>query len=892
MKSKTTYKIVVDTPYYRTGPQQGYPPEGKLASGTTVHLVQDNGAYAQVELEDGSVVYVESKNLKVARSKSKGEHARFNEDGERQSPGDMLSNRLDEVELNYGDRSLPLVKSNKYIAVKPRPGIKKEVLSAIVPEASKAGASASKLGGFQLINVDEVSDDTTEDTLDMLRENPAVKSGTHVFHTSDDEVPFVPTGQIYIECAPEATVEQCQDLLEEHHLEIVEARGEKELVVQVTPQSANPIKVAAALQKSPLIKVAEPDLATPGKIHAFGLPIDERLADQWHLRNTGFHRGTSLGFLRGADARVQEAWEASESLGSPTVIVAIIDDGFDLSHPDLSGSAKIVAPKDFTRNTDSPVPDPFNEDWHGTACAGVAVGNADGTGIVGAAPKSRFMPVRWGVDLSDKQIENWFGYVREQGAWVVSCSWGAAAKNFPLSTRASRAISRCAKEGRNGLGTVICFAAGNENRDINSPATRSVNGFAIHRHVIAVAASNSRDKRSSYSNFGKEISICAPSNGSGGWGITTSDVMGQYTKDGQTLEAGYDAGPYTNDFGGTSSACPLVAGICALILSVKPTLSSKEVRGLIERTARKIGPSSAYNAQGHSIQFGHGCIDAFAAVNGLPDEAMIEPFWGKRGHELVNKLAISAVPSELRDFYSLFVDDMVKHAMDADKVKTTNPSEKPHHFIDIDLYGAPPFSELPEEYEEAVEKFGLQTVTGRGIVPWHIETTYRLLVSAFQDKNLTEVLRHSAWLGHYVGDAHVPFHVTANHDGQLTGQKGLHSYFESQVLNRFVSPQEIHPKTGKQISQKPHRLSFQWVRESYSFVQPLLDADAANGGKTKKRNLKGFAKIAKPIAIDRLAKSCSRTASLWYSAWVEAGRPETAVISDERATVESVESNV
>ncbi|MFL6195254.1 MAG: hypothetical protein ACJ75H_13850, partial [Thermoanaerobaculia bacterium] len=142
------------------------------------------------------------------------------------------------------------------------------------------------------------------------------------------------------------------------------------------------------------------------------------------------------------------------------------------------------------------------------------------------------------------------------------------------------------------------------------------------------------------------------------------------------------------------------------------------------------------------------------------------------------------------------------------------------------------------------------------------------------------VLKHSAWLGHYVGDAHVPFHTTANHDGQLTGQKGLHSYFETALLNQHVPPSEVKPAPGQPIKVAPHKLAFQWVRESYQFLQPLLDADAANGGKKKNRNLAGFAKVAKPIAIDRLAKGSSRTASLWYSAWIEAGKPSLTDLSE------------
>jgi subtilisin family serine protease len=696
--------------------------------------------------------------------------------------------------------------------------------------------------------------------------------------TSPDHVPFVPTGQLYVECAPGASREECEKLLDQHELQVVEARGDRELIVQVTPGSENPLKVARALQESPLIAVAEPDLATPGKLHQFAMPTDTRLLDQWHLRNTGFHRGTAIGFRVGADARVMDGWEMAQSLGSPNVVLAVIDDGFDLSHPDLSGDWKIVAPKDFTRNSASPLPDPMSEDWHGTACAGVAIGNADGAGIVGAAPRCRLMPIRWGRDLSDREIENWFGYAREQGAWVVSCSWSAAATYFPLSTRASRAIQRCAREGRGGLGTVICFAAGNERRDIDSPERHSVNGFAIHPDVIAVAASNSRDRRSSYSNFGTAISVCAPSSGAGGWGITTTDVMGQYMRGSQLFEAGYSPGAYTDDFGGTSSACPLVAGVCAFLLSIRPDLRAAEVKALIERTARPMG-----GQVGPTPEFGHGCINAAAAVEALLGEREIEPAWGAKGHRSINRIAVMAVPDPLRAFYQVHLDAIEGHAMDADDAKKDDPAERPRHFIDIDLYGDPPFSELPEAYDEAVAKFGEATVTGRGVLPWQIERTFDELVDAFRSGRIDTILKQSAWLGHYVGDAHVPLHTTANHNGQLTGQKGLHSYFEARLLDAHVFPEDIHPSPGQLITQPAHAAAFAWVRESHGFVQALLDADAANGGKNGHRSLNGFAVAAKPIAIDRLAQGCSRLASLWFTAWVKAGKPDLQALDAVRS---------
>ena len=503
--------------------------------------------------------------------------------------------------------------------MRPRPGTHHAELTEAMPDGVARGEGDLELGGFRVLKVHEPAGDSADELLDTLRASPTIDAGTHVFETSDDHVPFVPTGEIFLEYADGTSADEMQRVIEENKLQILEARGPRTFIVRVTPGSVNPIKASIALQQSPAVEIAEPDLATPGSLKAtsaptqFVPPSDDLLSWQWHLDNTGLHRGHSVGFRKGADARVRAAWEAARTLGDPSVTVAVIDDGFDLGHPDISGPAKVVAPWDFTRRTDSPAPDFDAANWHGTACAGVAVGSADTAGIVGAAPHSTLMPIRWGRGLTDGEIEDWFGWATDHGASVVSCSWGATADVFHLSTRMARAITRCATQGRGGRGCVVVFAAGNDSQDIDDPDGSYHDGFANHPDVIAVAASTSMDERSDYSNFGKAVSICAPSDGAGGWGITTSDVRGTFVRGGVRIEAGYAPGPYDVNFGGTSSACPLVAGVAALVLSLNPSVSAQDVKSVLERTARQIGDPASY-VNGHSPFFGHGCVDALAAV--------------------------------------------------------------------------------------------------------------------------------------------------------------------------------------------------------------------------------------------------------------------------------------
>jgi hypothetical protein len=153
--------------------------------------------------------------------------------------------------------------------------------------------------------------------------------------------------------------------------------------------------------------------------------------------------------------------------------------------------------------------------------------------------------------------------------------------------------------GRGGKGMVILFAAGNSNDDTDR------DNYVSSQFVIGVAASTNFDTRAGYSRFGSAVSISAPSSG-GSLGITTTDLSGA---------GGYSSGNFTGSFGGTSSACPLAAGIAALMLSVNPDLTWNEVKQILEQTADKIDADNGnYNDQGFSVFYGYGRVNAFRAV--------------------------------------------------------------------------------------------------------------------------------------------------------------------------------------------------------------------------------------------------------------------------------------
>jgi uncharacterized protein YgiM (DUF1202 family) len=316
-------------------------------------------------------------------------------------------------------------------------------------------------------------------------------------------------------------------------------------------------------------------------------------------------------FRRGADAKVKEAWAFLQSLGNPNIKIAVIDTGFDTDHPKLRGNGNKLrnAFNAVNRSADvSPWYQAEDGSWgvfdHGTSCASVAAGAADSSGVLGAAPESKIILIKLDV-LSDDAIVKAFEHAMLNGADIISCSIGFP-KPIQLSTWVSNTITKVARQGRNGLGIPIFIAAGNANPASNNQP-RQVSDFAAHPEVICVSASNSLDEPSSYAFYGPNVFLCAPTNGNNGVGITTGTVY--LGADGQSLEHGY-----TSNFGGTSSATPLSAGVCALMLSANPNLSFAQIKSILRSTADKIGGSDNYDDNGHSQNLGFGRINALEAV--------------------------------------------------------------------------------------------------------------------------------------------------------------------------------------------------------------------------------------------------------------------------------------
>lgn len=495
------------------------------------------------------------------------------------------------IQLSNGDKKLKLIKSNRLI------GLRGSLTKIAHPKLSDK-FETMRFGGFNLFELNDGAQNAN-DTLDQLRMSEHIEVGTHIYHTEDSNKPIIPNGYIIITFDTLVNKEEQDIVLDEFSLRIHSHKDDHIVVASCTKDSPNPLKVCVLLEKLSLIHSAEADFDTPlDNYDAF--PVDQLLKDQWQFENTGSISFTRRKAKRGADAKIKKAWQFMGNTGSQDIKIALIDNGFDLNHGDFRG--KIASPFDIATNSARLLTgNPY--ETHGTPCASIALANADASGLIGVAPNAQFIPVQK-QSFAATDLRKMFQHCMRAGADIISASWGTVDPNMPLNSYKKNLIKEAATKGRNGKGCIILFAAGNE-------GVNRLNNFAKLPEVIAVGASNSRDEHPAYSNTGIQLSICAPSDGD--IPVLAAKASWDRSKSLRDYVQGPNSFHHYKAFGGTSAATPLVAGICALMLSVNPDLYAWEVKEILQSTADKIGDPREYR-NGHSLKYGYGRVNALEAV--------------------------------------------------------------------------------------------------------------------------------------------------------------------------------------------------------------------------------------------------------------------------------------
>lgn len=281
--------------------------------------------------------------------------------------------------------------------------------------------------------------------------------------------------------------------------------------------------------------------------------------------------------------------------------------------------------------------------------------------------------------------------------------------------------------------------------------------------------------------------------------------------------------------------------------------------------------------------------------------------WGFFGHQKINQFAVFLLPPEMLGFYKSNIGYISEHAVDPDKRRYMVDAEGPRHYIDIDRYGSYPYKELPRNYDSAVAKFGKDSIQAHGIVPWWTVIMLQRLTKAFREKDKVLILKLSAELGHYVADAHVPLHACHNHNGQYTNQKGIHAFWESRIPE-LLADKEFDFLIGR-ATHISDPLSFIWrvVLQSAAAADTVLKAERElslsfpsdqkyafepRNGKIERQYASAFSvaynRKLNGMIERRMRESIMATASLWYTAWVNAGQPDLQKLTDKPLSPEQV----
>jgi len=283
-----------------------------------------------------------------------------------------------------------------------------------------------------------------------------------------------------------------------------------------------------------------------------------------------------------------------------------------------------------------------------------------------------------------------------------------------------------------------------------------------------------------------------------------------------------------------------------------------------------------------------------------------EPVWGFFGHQKINYHAVFLLPPEMLILFKPGIAIIRELAVAPDKRRYLVEAEGPRHYIDMDKYGAYPYPDLPRGWKEASEKFGSDTLQRHGIVPWWIQVMLQRLTKAFGSRDPAAILRYAAELGHYVADAHVPLHTSSNHNGQYTGQKGIHGFWESRIPELLAENEWDFILEPAKYIDDPLKYAWTVVLESAAAADSVLllekklsqtfPADKQFAFEIRKgipirqyaaAYTREYDRLLNGMVERRMRQSIEAVAAYWYTAWVNAGQPSLAGIAN---TIQATDS--
>ncbi|MBP5406240.1 S8 family serine peptidase [bacterium] len=470
------------------------------------------------------------------------------------------------------------------------------------------------------INLDEFDRKNWIQVRNILAKNGVEAWPVLTYHAAN--APIVLDGTMGIVFTKYMPKEEQEKVLKTFNLEVIEIVDEENNFYQVKlPAGTDPFAIANALFKGQLVRWAQPNW-TWHMIPLSTTPDDPYFSKQWHL----------------TQINAPEAWD-TETAENKDVRIAIVDTGVDLNHPDLNVLSNLG--KDYIGNLGgAPNTSRNGNDHegvpHGTSCAGLAAAKTNnGMGVSASCWGCPIIPIRLIADSTSQYYSikaednyNAMKHAYENGAWVVSNSWGMQdvdnwgnCTGVPSDNYSSQGVIDGRTKGRGGKGTIFLWAAGNSHCNTNQ------NAFLKDNNFLTVSAIGQSGSMESYSNYGTEIDIAA------GAGANTTDIQGNqygYACNSYGCLGSLDSnGDYTSGFSGTSAATPVAAGAVALMLAANPDLDVSGALNCVKVSARKPSTNCSEGSwtmqndewiQGgskeHSPCFGFGIIDANAMVVG------------------------------------------------------------------------------------------------------------------------------------------------------------------------------------------------------------------------------------------------------------------------------------
>lgn len=267
--------------------------------------------------------------------------------------------------------------------------------------------------------------------------------------------------------------------------------------------------------------------------------------------------------------------------------------------------------------------------------------------------------------------------------------------------------------------------------------------------------------------------------------------------------------------------------------------------------------------------------------------------WGYLVHRTINQVAIYQLPKAMRPFFYENKDSIARNAPRPDQRRSTDTTEFPKHFVDLEAFGDSAGWKMPVKWEDALKQYGKDSLRKYGFLPYVVADVQSKLTNAFRLRNKDSIIFYATDLGHYIGDAHVPLHTSINYDGQLSNQRGIHDLWETSTPEAVLEQYTLYNGHEAKYISDTEQATWETIRSSHALLGEMFAAEKevsknftdstkyfkqVRWGRERRFYTKAFAieynKVLAASINKQLLLSANQIADFWYTAWVDAGSPD------------------